>query len=125
MRGLIVALARLRPDLDVVVIGATPDDSALMQAGRAFVTGPVAPAELDLLLGRYRLDRIVLCLTQPLFGHPMTTAATNCALPVAYIDWSDGRCPLRNGDLPLDPPGSSAAAVARRLLPWLEECQVA
>ena len=125
MRGLIAALARLRPDLEIVVVGATPDDNELMQAGRAFVTGPVMPAELDLVVGRYRLDRIVLCLTLPLFGHPMTTAVTNCALPVAYIDWSDGRCPLRNGDLPLDPPGSSAAAVARRLLSWLGERQVA
>jgi GT2 family glycosyltransferase len=125
MRGLIAAFARLRPDLDIVVVGATHGDSELMQAGRAFVTGPVVTAELDLLLGRYRLDRIVLCLTQPLFGHPMTTAVTNCALPVAYIDWSDGRCPLRNGDLPLDPPGSSAAAVARRLLPWLGEPRTA
>ncbi len=35
------------PDIETVAVGGTPDDRALFRAGRAFVTGPVDAAELD------------------------------------------------------------------------------
>jgi hypothetical protein len=118
MRGIIVGLTRARPDLDVVVTGRTHDDSDLMRAG-AFVTGAVEPFELDRLFRRLRFDRIVLCTTQPLFGHPIPSAVMACALPVAYFDWSHGHCPVRDGDLALDP-SLPAAVVVERLSPWLQ-----
>jgi hypothetical protein len=40
-------------------------------------------------------------------------------LPVAYFDWSRGRCPVRAGDLPLDPSQSTASAVTQLAL-WLQ-----
>jgi hypothetical protein len=123
MHDVIAGLTSARPDLDIVVTGSTHDDSDLMRAG-AFVTGSVDPTELSLLFRRFQFDRIVLCMTQPLFGHPALSAAMACSLPVAYFDWSCGHCPVRDGDLPLDPLLSAAVAV-ERLLPWLQEHQTA
>lgn len=123
MRELVAKLASNRATLEVVVIGSTQDDAELMRAG-AFVTGPVDAKELDMLIGRYQLDRIVACATRPLFGHPLLLAATTCAVPVAFLDWSRGACRGRNGDLMIDPP-ASAEVVITRLLPWLEEIQAA
>jgi GT2 family glycosyltransferase len=121
MHDVIAGLTSARPDLDIVVTGSTHDDSDLMRAG-AFVTGSVDPTELSLLFRRFQFDRIVLCMTQPLFGHPALSAAMACSLPVAYFDWSRGHCPVRDGDLPLDPLLSTAVTV-ERLLPWLQEHQ--
>jgi GT2 family glycosyltransferase len=119
MRDIIAGLAGFRPNLDIVITGTTHDDSDLMRTGQAFVTGPVEAAELGLLFRRFQFDRIVLCMTQPLFGHPVLSAAMASALPVAYFDWSRGGCQVRSGDLPLDP-SLSAAGVVERLLPWLQ-----
>jgi GT2 family glycosyltransferase len=118
MRGVITRLAVVQSGLDVVVVGGTHDDTDLMRAG-AFVTGPVELADLHRLFRRYQLDRILLCLTQPLFGHPLLPAVMTSGLPVAYLDWSRGHCPFRALDLPLDP-SSPARDAAERLLPWLQ-----
>jgi GT2 family glycosyltransferase len=118
MRGVITRLAIAKPGLDVVVVGGTHDDTDLMRAG-AFVTGPVESADLPRLFRRYQLDRILLCLTRPLFGHPLLTPVMTCRLPVAYLDWSRGHCAFRAVDLPLDP-SSPARDAAERLLPWLQ-----
>ena len=122
MRDIIARLAVVQPGFDVVVVGGTHDDTALMRAG-AFVTGPVEPAELHGLFRRYQFDRILLCLTRPLFGHPLLPAVMTCRLPVAYFDWSRGDCPSRAADLPLDP-SPPARDVSERLLPWLQGCQL-
>ncbi|MEA2870009.1 MAG: hypothetical protein QOE39_4724, partial [Bradyrhizobium sp.] len=124
MREVIAGLTRLQPDLHMIVTGSTHDDSDLMRAGQAFVTGAVDAAELDLLFRRFQLNRIVLCLTQPLFGHPLVSATMAYGSPVAYFDWSGGHCMVRGGDLPLDPLLPSAAVV-ERLLPWLQGHQAA
>jgi hypothetical protein len=120
IRGIIAGLTGVRPNLDIVITGTTHDDSGLMRTGHAFVTGPVEATELGLLFRRFQFDRIVLCMTQPLFGHPVLAAAMASALPVAYFDWSRGRCQVRSGDLPLDP-SLSAAVVVERLLRWLQQ----
>jgi hypothetical protein len=57
-----------------------------------------------------------------LFGHPILSAVVTSTLPVAYLDWSGGRCPARTGDLPLDP-SLSTAGVVTRLAPWLQGLQ--
>jgi O-antigen biosynthesis protein len=124
MRDIIAGLTGIRPNLDIVITGTTHDDSDLMRTGQAFVTGPVEATELGLLFRRFQFDRIVLCMTQPLFGHPVPSAATASGLPVAYFDWSPGGCQVRSGDLPLDP-SLSAAVVVERLLPWLQGRQPA
>lgn len=120
MHGVIAGLRRAVPDIETVVVGGTPDDRALFRAGRAFVTGPVDAAELDVSFRRYRLDRVLCCLMRPLFGHPIPAAMARIGMPMAYVDWSHGSCPARNGDLPLDVSLSPAAVVAR-LTPWLRE----
>jgi O-antigen biosynthesis protein len=119
MRGLISGLRREQPGLELIVAGSTSDDHDLLRTGDAFVTGAVDAAELEALFRRYRFDRLVLCLTEPMFGHPILPAVMSSALPVAYLDWSGGRCPVRAGDLPLDPLLSTAGAVTR-LTPWLQ-----
>jgi O-antigen biosynthesis protein len=124
MREVIAGLTSLQPDLDMVVTGSTHDDSGLMRAGQAFVTGSVDATELVLLFRRFQLNRIVLCMTQPLFGHPLVSATMAYGLPVAYFDWSGGHCMARGGDLTLDPLLPSAAVV-ERLQPWLQGHQAA
>jgi hypothetical protein len=119
MRSLISGLRSEQPGLDLVVAGSTSDDHDLLRTGDAFVTGAVDAAELEVLFRRYRFDRLVLCLTEPMFGHPIQSAVMTSVLPVAYLDWSGGRCPARTGDLPLDPLLSSAGAVTR-LARWLQ-----
>jgi GT2 family glycosyltransferase len=122
MRGLIAGLRRQQPGLDLVVAGATSDDQDLLRTDDVFVTGPVAATELEALFRRYQFDGLILCLTEPLFGHPLLSAVMTSAPPVAYFDWSGGRCPVRAGDLPLDPRLSTAEAVTR-LVPWLRSQQ--
>ena len=117
MREVIARLAVIQPALDIVVVGGTHDDTDLMRAG-AFVTGPVEPAEMHRLFRRYQLDRILLCVIRPLFGHPRVSTVMTCRLPVAYLDWSRGQSSFRAADLPLDP-SSLAGDAAGRLLPWL------
>ncbi len=118
IRGLISALTTAQPGPDLVVVGSTSDDDDLLRTGTAFVTGAVDASELEALFRRYRFDHLVLCLTEPLFGHPSLSAVMASLLPVAYPDWSRGRCPARTGDLPLDPLLSAGGAV-QRLAPWL------
>jgi O-antigen biosynthesis protein len=118
IRGLISALTTIQPELDLVVVGSTSDDDELLRSGPAFVTGSVDASESEALIRRYRFDRLVSCLSEPLFGHPGLSAVMTSVLPVAYFDWSRGRCPARTGDLPLDP-SLSATAVAQRLGSWL------
>ena len=124
MRGLISGLRAEQPGLDLVVVGSTSDDDSLLRTGDVFVTGSVDAAELEALFRRYRFDRLVLCVTEPLFGHPILSAVMTSVPPVAYLDWSGGRCPVRSGDLPLDPLLSTAGAVTR-LAPWLQGQQLA
>jgi GT2 family glycosyltransferase len=120
MRSLISGLKRAHPELELVVAGSTSDDHDLLRSGDVFVTGAVDAAELEALFRRYRFDRLMLCLTEPLFGHPILSAVMTSVRPVAYFDWSRGRCPVRAGDLPLDPSQSTAGAVAQ-LTPWLQD----
>jgi hypothetical protein len=48
----------------------------------------------------------------------------DCAIPVAFFDWSGGTCRASDGDLALAPP-ASAESVAARLPAWLEEFKAA
>lgn len=118
MREVITRLVKIQPSLDIVVAGSTYDDTDLIRAG-TFVTGSIQTTELHRLFRRYELDRIVLCVTRPLFGHPVLSTLMKSELPVAYVDWSRGSCPVRDFDLALDPTQSIEALVGR-LSSWVE-----
>ena len=122
MREAIARLVNTQPSLDIIVAGSTHDDTDLMRAG-AFVTGSIEAAELHRLFRRYQLDRILLCVTRPLFGHPVLSNVMASKLPVAYLDWSRGYCPVRDSDLPLDPTLSIETLVGC-LSPWVEGHQI-
>jgi len=122
MRGVIARLVNTQPALDIIVAGSTYDDTDLMRAG-AFVTGSIEAGELHRLFRRYQLDRIVLCVTRPLFGHPVPSAVMTSKLPVAYLDWSRGYCQVRESDLPLDP-AQSIETLVGCLSPWVEGHQI-
>jgi hypothetical protein len=119
MRDLISGLMTGQPGLDLVVVGSSSDDDELLRNGDVFVTGPVDAEDMEALFRRYRFDRLMLCLTEPLFGHPILSAVMTSVLPAAYLDWSGGRCPARAGDLPLDSLLSTAGVVTQ-LAPWLQ-----
>jgi hypothetical protein len=123
MRGLIAGLRAPEPTLDFVVTGSTFDDDELLRAGNTFVTGPVDAADLASVFRHYQLDRLILCLTRPLFGHPVLSMVLTSDLPVAYFDWSQGCCPARDADLPLEP-SLPVAGVAERVKPWLQGQQL-
>lgn len=114
VRGLSVELRRRCPDLALMLFGdwTWPDVPGL------WVTGGVSAAELADALRYHAIDRVLVCQTLPLFGHPIVAAARATSLPLAGPDWSDrGGC-ARPGDL-VFPSGSSVEAVADRVVPWL------
>ncbi len=124
MHGVIAGLRRAMPGLDIIVAGSTLDDHELFRTG-AFVTGPIDADEFADVFRRHRLERVFCCLLRPLFGHPVVSATTAAALPVAYIDWSRGECAVRAGDLPLDSQQLITTGVVEQLVPWLQGAQSA
>jgi GT2 family glycosyltransferase len=115
MRAMTMRLARA--GLDIVVVGSTHDELALMRAG-AFVTGTVSAAELMQLCRWYGLERLVVCMTRPLFGHPIVESVASCPIPAASFDWTNGECPSRQEDLALNP-SLSIDEIIGALLAWL------
>lgn len=114
VRGLSVALRRRCPDLALVLFGAWtwPEVPGL------WVTGGVSAAELAEALRHHAIDRVLVCQTQPLSGHPLVAAVRATPLPLAAPDWSDRGGSTRPGDLTF-PSGLSVEAVADRVVPWL------
>ena len=55
------------------------------------------PSEMSAPFG-LSVDCLLLCMTSPLFGHPLQ-AATHARLPVAVFDWSTGPIKPGAGDL--------------------------
>jgi GT2 family glycosyltransferase len=108
---------RLDPDIKLVTFGAALDDVGLMRIGNMHVTGPVESAELEEAATSYGVDFLFASVTQPLFGHPLLSAALNCRQRLAYFDWSSGTVEPRRGDLPLDP-DLSVETIAIELLQW-------
>ena len=92
-----------RPDVRLIVVGATMDDAALMRCPNLHVTGPVGADELETVATTYALDRLFVCVTQPLFGHPLLNAAFGGTRALAYVDWTKGAVAPRCDDLALDP----------------------
>jgi hypothetical protein len=103
LREIAAALFKTRPDLRLIVVGATLDDAALMRCPNLHVTGPVEAEELETVATIYALDRLFVCVTQPLFGHPLLNAAFSGPRSLAYVDWTNGAVAPRRDDLALDP----------------------
>jgi len=91
------------PTITITVLGIGLDDIELMRGGNAFVTGAINPDEFRNEVDALEVDRLLICITSPLFGHPILSAAHSTALPTAYFDWPAGRTRPRKGDLPIDP----------------------
>jgi GT2 family glycosyltransferase len=101
-----------QPSVSMTVIGTTLDDLSLMQIGNVHVTGSVEPGEFQHLVEAYNIQYLFANVTQPLFGHPLLSAASSSAVPTAYFDWSTGRAKVRRRDLTLDPRLSLDAILA-------------
>ena len=70
-------------------MGAALNDLKPMQDG-VFVTGVADGSSPHCTIRTYRLDRLFLALTQPLFCHPVLSDAFDRENPAAYSDWSNG-----------------------------------
>jgi O-antigen biosynthesis protein len=108
-----------RPDVSLIVVGSTLDDLGLMRIGNAYVTGAVGPEDFERLVGTYKLQRLFVALTRPLFGLKVLSLAFNSSIPIAYVDWSMGRFKMRRGDLPLDP-DLTVDAIASAISQWMQ-----
>ena len=114
------AFSKIRPDLSISIVGATPDDMSLMQNANTFVTGAVETKDVERLAASLGLERVFICATRPLFGHPITSAIQSCSLPVAYFDWSRGNGKPNKDDLAIDP-SASLYAVVDVLSEWMPQ----
>jgi GT2 family glycosyltransferase len=117
LAGIAHAFQRIDPDIKLVTFGAALDDVGLMRIGNMHVTGPVESDELEETATSYGVDFLFASVTQPLFGHPLLSAARDCPQRLAYFDWSCGIVEPRQGDLPLDP-DLSVETIAAELLQW-------
>jgi hypothetical protein len=121
MRNVACAFKTCCPECSIVVLGDTLDDLALMRIGNAFVTGPTDASELDRACRDHELGTLFLCVTRPLFGHPLQLSAQACGLPLACFDWCGGRDTARRGDLLLDP-GAPSDELIGALARWVGSC---
>jgi O-antigen biosynthesis protein len=103
MRDIAIGFKRCFPTCSIVVIGSTLNDLALMRIGNTFVTGSFDISEIDHLCRTYALGSLFLCITHPLFGHPLQSSAQATGLPLAYFDWSNGLCVPSSNHLLLNP----------------------
>jgi hypothetical protein len=113
MHRLARRIRQTRPHTQIVVIGTTVDDLALMALGNVAVTGAFAIDEMQRLIEHYEIGGIAVMRRAPLFGHP-TLAAAFCKLdvPLALVDWSFGRVGMSEGDLAIAPDADENSIVA-------------
>ena len=119
MRDIAIGLNTCCSTSSTVVIGGTLDDLGLMRIGNTFVTGSVDVSEIDHICRAHALGSLFLCITRPLFGHPLQSSAQASGLPLAYFDWSNGRCMPRSNDLLLDPLAPIAEVIGA-LTKWMK-----
>jgi O-antigen biosynthesis protein len=104
--------------MQIVVLGETLDDLALMALGNLAVTGAVAADELGGLARHYDLGGLVIARRAPLFGHPLIAAAFHDVdVPLAFVDWSFGHTQIAGVDCAIAPASNEGSIVAE-LLAW-------
>jgi O-antigen biosynthesis protein len=102
IRGLAVALLARKPEIAIVVAGSTFDDDRLMSHPNVFVSGSVAPLELDRLLMTAGTGHIVtLGLDTSEKFAPAFAWARSIGLPVASVGRSEGLAHIGCFDLVL------------------------
>jgi hypothetical protein len=120
MRGLAIALLAKQPQLAILVAGTTFDDDRLMSHPNVFVSGAIAPLELDRLLASVGAGRI---LSLGLDAHetlsPALAWARSTGLPVASIDRSDGPSFAGSVDLALSPDMPHARMI-EKICAWVK-----
>jgi GT2 family glycosyltransferase len=120
IRSLAQAIAGLKADLEIVVVGATIDDLGLMHLPNVFVTGKLNGFDFDRLLVQYQVQFILAGIGRPLFGHPMEREAVKSGLPIAHFDWSFGRYQPSPTNLAINP-AITTGNIAERLVRWIEK----
>ena len=118
IRGLATALLTKQPQLDIVVAGTTFDDNRLMSHPNVFVSGAIAPQELDRLLATVGAGRILtLGLDASETSTPAFAWARSTHLPIASI--ADGPLLVRSDDLVL-PPDMPHARMIEKICAWVK-----
>ncbi|MGU3661016.1 glycosyltransferase family 2 protein [Methylobacterium fujisawaense] len=108
-------LARAQPAAELLVIGETINDVALIAAGGTFVTGSVPNEEFTRVLEAYGTPPLVSPYRDGLF-HLIEAAGATYPTGLGYFDWA-ANFPARAGDLALDP-GCSDAEASARIVDW-------
>ena len=109
------ALARSPERADgvqMVVLGQSIEDRALLATRDTWVTGPIADAaDFARLIEAYAIDALVIADPVARFGHEADALARATGCPLAVCDWA-GEGSARRGHLALDPASSFAEAAA-------------
>jgi GT2 family glycosyltransferase len=90
-------------DTEIVVLGQTLDDIRLMRFGHVHVTGQIGADEVDTVVQGYGINRLLLSLADPVFGHPLVQRLEDTKLPFATVDWRGAEASGRKSDLMLSP----------------------
>ena len=98
----------------MILLGKSLDDIRLMASGRAFVTGPVDPADLPGLIRHHRIGALFATHRWAGYGDLERHGGD---LPLAYFDWSGGITSKSPDDLALDPRLCNRK-VACQLMAW-------
>lgn len=105
-------------DIEIVVFGQTLDDIRLMQFAHIHVTGPIQIEDIDTLIEGYGITRLVLSVTNPVFGHPLVHRLKDTKLPIAAVDFGGAEADGRKSDLML-PPALSRDERIDSIINWL------
>jgi hypothetical protein len=118
LRDLIRHTRQARPETEIVVLGETLNDLALMALGNVVVTGAVSAMDLPGTAALHGLCGVLIARRAPLFGHPLITAAfSEVDVPLAFFDWSFGKVSKQGADLSMTP-SSEIVGIARAVLGW-------
>jgi hypothetical protein len=102
----------------IIILGATFDDIKAMQFPHVHVTGRLDEEEVATLVQAYGINKLLMNVTDPVFGHPLALRLEQAGLPMAAIGWEERATRTRSHDLRLDP-GLPPGKMVERILSWL------
>lgn len=109
-------LEQLRLQAELLVIGTTVNDRALIAGGAAFATGPIPNEDFSRVIGTYGYPVLVSPYRDKLF-HLIEAVGPDYPAALGYFDWTGSGFRFRPGDLALEPEISNAEAAAR-IVDW-------
>lgn len=118
IRELSDCVARTSTPTRLVVLGNSLDDVGLMQCPHVIVTGKIVAEDVRTLVDAHGINKLLLDLGDPLFGHPLAIAFEATGLPIATFDWTDTRKRPRKSDLRIAP-GLSRQNMIELIVNWL------